>query len=66
LIYRTFLRHQNDPGETQVKVAVMETPKGTVVTYIKPSHLLGRYEGVQDIGSELDAVVAKVVASVQH
>lgn len=52
--------------EPPLKVAVMETPKGTVVKYIKPSYLLGRYAGVEAIGSELDAVVAKVVSSVQH
>jgi uncharacterized protein (DUF302 family) len=51
--------------EPPLKVAVMETPKGTVVKYIKPSYLLSRYEGVEDIGRELDAVVAKVVSSVQ-
>ncbi len=52
--------------EPPLKVAVMETPKGTVVKYIKPSYLLGRYEGVEAIGNELDAIVAKVVASVQQ
>jgi uncharacterized protein (DUF302 family) len=51
--------------EPPLKVAVMETSKGTVVKYIKPSYLLSRYEGVEAIGNELDAVVAKVVASVQ-
>ncbi|MDH3602618.1 MAG: DUF302 domain-containing protein [Candidatus Tectomicrobia bacterium] len=51
--------------EPPLKIAVMETPKGAVVKYIKPSYLLSRYEGVEDIGSELDAVVAKVVSSVQ-
>ena len=52
--------------EPPLKVAVMETPTGTVVKYIKPSHLLDPYEGVEDIGNELDALVAKVVASVQQ
>jgi len=52
--------------EPPLKVAVMETPKGTLVKYIKPSYLLGRYEGVEAIGNELDAVVAKVVSSVQQ
>jgi uncharacterized protein (DUF302 family) len=52
--------------EPPLKVAVMETPKGTVIVkYIKPTYLFGRYEGVEAIGSELEALVAKIVASVQ-
>jgi uncharacterized protein (DUF302 family) len=52
--------------EPPLKIAVMETPQGTtMVKYIKPSYLFGRYDGLADIGHELDAMVARIVASVR-
>lgn len=52
--------------EPPLKVAVMETPQGkAMVKYLKPSYLFERYEGVDAIGKELDALLAKIVANVQ-
>lgn len=53
--------------EPPLKIAVMETPKGTVIVkYIKPTSLFGRYDSVDSIGSELEALMAKIVANVQQ
>ena len=53
--------------EPPLKIAVMETPQGNVVVkYVKPSALFGRYQGLAAIGQELDALIAKIVASVQQ
>jgi len=52
--------------EPPLKIAVMERPDGKVmVRYIKPSYLFGRYDGLEDIGAELEQLVETVVASVK-
>lgn len=52
--------------EPPLKIAVMEAPNGKVkVKYIRPSYLLGRYGGLDAVGTELDGVVAKIVGEVQ-
>ncbi len=53
--------------EPPLKIAVMETPKGTVIVkYIKPTYLFGRYDGVEAIGNELEALLVKIVTNVQQ
>ena len=52
--------------EPPLKIAVMERPDGRVmVKYIKPSYLFGRYDGLGEIGGELEALVVKIVESTQ-
>jgi uncharacterized protein (DUF302 family) len=52
--------------EPPLKIAVMERPDGKVVVkYIKPSYLLGKYEGLGDVGNELDEIVAAISSSVK-
>lgn len=52
--------------EPPLKIAVMERPDGKVmVKYIKPSHLLGKYEGLGDLGAELDKIVADISSSIK-
>ena len=52
--------------EPPLKIAVMERPDGKVVVkYIKPSYLLGKYEGLGAIGDELDEILAAIAAAVK-
>lgn len=52
--------------EVPLKIVVMERPDGKVmVRYIKPSHLLGTYRGLSEIGLELDKVLADISSSVK-
>ena len=52
--------------EPPLKIAAMERPDGKVVVkYIKPSHLFGKYDGLGDIGSELDEIVAAISSAVK-
>ena len=53
--------------EPPFKIAVMERPDGKVIVkYIKPSSLLGKYAGLEDLGTELDGVVGLIVKSVMQ
>ena len=52
--------------EPPLKIAVMERPDGKIVVkYIKPSYLFGRYDGLKEIGDELDTLLAMIVNSIQ-
>ena len=52
--------------EPPLKIAIMERPDGKVVVkYIKPSYLLGKYEGLSAIGDELDEILAGIAAAVK-
>ncbi|MCH7574414.1 MAG: DUF302 domain-containing protein [Candidatus Marinimicrobia bacterium] len=52
--------------EPPLKIAVMERPDGKVVVkYIKPSYLLGKYEGLSAIGDELDEILATIAVAVR-
>lgn len=51
--------------EPPLKIAVMEMPNGkTMVRYVKPSYIFDRYEGLQEIGQEFDALVEKIVGNI--
>ncbi len=53
--------------EPPLKLAVMETPDGGVMMrYIKPAYVFGRYGGLGELGSELEALVERIVASVKE
>jgi hypothetical protein len=44
----------------------MERPDGKVmVKYIKPSALLGKYSGLEEVGKELDEIVTQITDSVR-
>ena len=50
--------------EPPLKIAVMERPDGKVmIRYIKPTYLFGRYEGLDEIGKELESLVVEIVSS---
>ncbi len=52
--------------EPPLKIAIMERPDGKVVVkYIKPSSLLGKYDGLTAIGAELDEVLAAIASAVK-
>lgn len=52
--------------EPPLKIAIMERPDGKVVVkYIKPSYLLGKYEGLSAIGDELDEILMGIAAAVK-
>ena len=52
--------------EPPLKIAIMERPDGKVVVkYIKPSYLLGKYEGLSAIGDELDEILATIAVAVR-
>ena len=52
----------NGAIEAPLKVLVMERPDGKVmVRYVRPTYLLGRYSGLEEIGEELDSVVSGIV-----
>ncbi|MDQ8198222.1 DUF302 domain-containing protein [Pelagicoccus enzymogenes] len=56
----------NGAIEAPMKILVMEKPDGTVmVRYAKPTYLFGRYGGLDDIGSELESIIEKIVAEVR-
>ena len=49
--------------EPPLKIAVMERPDGKVmVRYIRPMYLFGRYDGLDEIGKELEGVTETIVA----
>ena len=51
--------------EAPFKIAVMERPDGgVVVRYIKPSALLGKYSGLEELGLEWDGIVGQIATSV--
>lgn len=57
----------NGAIEPPLKVVAMEMPDGTVmVRYIKPTYLFGRYGGLDSVGTELEAVLERVVASIKQ
>lgn len=52
--------------EPPLKIAIMEKPDGKVmIKYLKPSYLLGKYDGLEAIGKELDELVATIVGDAQ-
>ena len=52
--------------EPPLKIAIMERPDGgVVVKYIRPSFLLGKYEGLSDIGIELDDILETIASAVK-
>ncbi|MEE9267356.1 MAG: DUF302 domain-containing protein [Gammaproteobacteria bacterium] len=62
-----FETNRNGVIEPPLKLVAMEMPDGRVmIRYIDPTYLFGRYDGLEEIGSELNAVVKKIVASVQQ
>lgn len=65
--YMKRIREANPHGtiEPPLKIAVMERPDGKVmVRYMKPSIQFGRYDGLGEIGGELESVIVKVLNSV--
>ena len=51
--------------EPPFKIAIMERPDGgVVVKYIKPSSMLGKYSGLEELGVELDGIVGQIATSV--
>lgn len=51
--------------EPPFKIAIMERPDGKVmVKFIKPSSLLGKYAGLEELGAELDGIVVQITSSV--
>ncbi|MCH8838372.1 MAG: DUF302 domain-containing protein [Candidatus Marinimicrobia bacterium] len=66
--YMKMIMEANPMGtiEPPLKIAVMERPDGQVmVKYIKPSALLGKYSGLEEIGKELDEIVTQITDSVR-
>ena len=66
--YMKMILEANPMGtiEPPLKIAVMERPDGQVmVKYIKPSALLGKYSGLEEIGKELDEIVTQITDSVR-
>ena len=66
--YMKIILEANPMGtiEPPLKIAVMERPDGKVmVKYIKPSALLGKYSGLEEIGKELDEIVTQITDSVR-
>ncbi|MFQ5550345.1 MAG: DUF302 domain-containing protein [Gemmatimonadales bacterium] len=58
--------NRNGAIEPPLKLVVMEMPDGSVmVRYVNPNYLFGRYEGLEDLGTELSEVVQRIAASVQ-
>ena len=53
-------------AEPPLKIDIMEMPNGrAMVRYIKPSHIFGQYEGLEEISRELETLLVKLVESVQ-
>lgn len=62
------IRSANPLGalEAPLKLIVMERPDGKVIVrYVKPSHLFGRYQGLDEIGGTLDRIVARIISAVK-
>lgn len=62
--YMKLIRGANPNGaiEAPLKILVMERPDGKVIVrYVKPTYLFGRYDGLEEIGEELESVVGKIV-----
>ncbi|MFQ5799336.1 MAG: DUF302 domain-containing protein [Bacteroidota bacterium] len=54
-------------AEPPLKIDIMEMPNGrAMVRYIKPSHIFGQYEGMEEISKELETVLLKLMESVQQ
>ena len=58
--------NRNAAIEAPLKLVAMEMPDGkTMIRYIDPTYLFGRYDGLEEIGRELKGVVETVVAAVE-
>jgi uncharacterized protein (DUF302 family) len=61
---RIFEGNRDAAAEIPLRIMVMESPMGAMVSWVKPSRTIGRYKGLAPLGSELDAVVQKIAESV--
>lgn len=59
-----FEKNQAAGIEIPLRIVVMEGDMGTMVSYNKPSHIFGKYRGLEALGTELDGVLEKITASV--
>lgn len=51
--------------EVPLRLVVMEGDMGTMVSYNKPSHIFGKYKGLEGLGAELDGVLERITAAVK-
>ncbi|MFQ6046097.1 MAG: DUF302 domain-containing protein [Gemmatimonadales bacterium] len=59
--------NRNGGIEPPLKLLVMEAPNGSVmVRYHDPVHQLAAYEGLEDVATELRAVIERIVSAVSR
>ncbi len=61
---RIFEGNQEAAAEIPLRIMVMDSPMGTMVSWVKPSRTIGRYKGLASLGSELDATLQKIAEAV--
>lgn len=52
--------------EIPLRLVVMEGDMGTMVSYNKPSHIFGKYRGLETLGSDLDGVLERIIGAVKR
>lgn len=60
-----FEANRDAAAEVPLRIMVMEGPMGAMVSWVKPSATIGKYKGLQGLGSELDATLQKIAESVK-
>lgn len=50
--------------ELPLRLVVMEGDMGTMISYNRPSYVLGKYPGLESLGKELDGVLQHIAAAV--
>lgn len=59
-------KNKNAGIEPPLKVLVMEKPNGkAMVKYIKPTHIFGKYAGLDGVGQELEELIQRIVTQIK-
>lgn len=61
---RIFEGNREASPEIPLRILVMQGDKGAMVSWVKPSTTIGKYKGLESLGSELDSTLQQIAASV--
>jgi len=61
---RIFEGNREASPEIPLRILVMEGDKGAMVTWVKPSTTIGKYKGLESLGTELDSTLQQIATSV--
>lgn len=61
---RIFEGNREASAEIPLRIMVMDSSMGAMVSWVKPSTTIGKYKGLGSLGSELDGTLQKIASSV--